>query len=184
MPGALAMRYARALADVVMEPGSGIDAQAAAAEMGSFERLLAESADLRIALESPAVPPPRKRAVAGRLAKDLGISDAVRRFLFVLIDHRRTALLNEIREGFESIVDERLGIARAEVVSARPLSAPQRQEIVAGLARLTGKQTRAQFSVQDGLIGGVLARIGSTVYDGSVRGQLEALKQRLAGVET
>lgn len=184
MPSALAMRYARALADVVTKPGSRIDAQAAAVEMGSFERLLAESADLKIALESPAVPPPRKRAVAGRLAKDLEISDVVRRFLFVLIDHRRTALLHEIREGFESVIDERVGIARAEVVSARPLSAPQQQEIIAGLARLTGKQTRAQFRVQDDLIGGVMARIGSTVYDGSVRGQLEALKQRLAGVET
>jgi F-type H+-transporting ATPase subunit delta len=181
MLGALAMRYARALADVVTAPGSKIDARAASAELGAFERLLAESADLKTALESPAVPPPRKRAVAGRLAKDLALSDVIRRFLFVLIDRRRTALLHEIGEAFESVMDERLGIARAEVLSARPLSAPQQQEIVAGLARLTGKQTRAQFGVQDDLIGGVMARIGSTVYDGSVRGQLEALRQRLAG---
>lgn len=184
MPSALAMRYARALADVAMAPGSKGNAEGVIADLGTFERVLTESVDLKTALESPAVPPPRKRAVAGRLAKELQLSDTVRRFLFVLIDHRRTALLREVREAFESVMDERLGIVRADVMSARPLTEPQQQQILAGLARLTGKQTRAQFRVRDELIGGVMARIGSTVYDGSVRGQLEALKQRLAGVDT
>ncbi|MGE5648342.1 MAG: ATP synthase F1 subunit delta [Acidobacteriota bacterium] len=181
MPGALEMRYARALADVVTAPGSKIDAHAAAAEVASFAGLLVESPELKIALESPAVPRPRQRAIIARLAKDLGLSDVTRRFLMVLLDHGRVRLLGEIGDAFELVMDERLGIARAEVLSARPLPAPQQQEIVAGLARLTGKQTRAQFRIQEDLIGGVMARIGSTVYDGSVRGQLDALRQRLAG---
>ncbi len=182
MPSALAFRYARALADVVTKPESGIDAQAVAAELAGFERLIEESADLRTALESPAVPPPKKRAVVARLAKELPVSDVVRRFLFVLVDHRRAALLHDVVEAFEAVMDERLGIARADVASARPLSEGQQQQVIAGLAKLTGKQARARFRIESGLIGGVMARVGSTVYDGSIRGQLDALRQRLAGV--
>lgn len=183
MPGALAFTYARALADVVTKPGSATNAQTVLAELTAFEKLLVESAELRIALESPAIPPARKRAVIERLAKALPISQVVERFLFVLMDHRRAALLHEILEAFESVVDERVGIARADVASARPLTEPQQQQIVAGIVRLTGKQARARFSVREDLIGGVVARIGSTVYDGSVRGRLDALGRRLAGVE-
>jgi F-type H+-transporting ATPase subunit delta len=143
--------------------------------------MLAGSAELKTALDSPAVPPQRKRAVINRLARDLPVSDPIRRFLLVLTDRRRAALLGDVREGFEQVMDERLGIARAEVISARPLSPPQQQEIIAGLARLTGQQARARFRVEDGLIGGVVARLGSTVYDGSIRGQLDAIRQRLVG---
>ncbi len=183
MPSALASRYARALSEVVAKPGAGVDAAAVVDELGRFAAMLTGSAELKTSLESPAVPPPRKRAVIARLAKSLSISDVVRRFLYVLIDHRRAALLSDIREAFEQVVDERLGIARAEVISARPLDGRQQQEIITGLARLTGKQARARFRVEDSLIGGVVARIGSTVYDGSIRGQLGAIRQRLSGVE-
>lgn len=181
MPHALSFRYARALAGVVT--GAQADAQAVADDLEIFERLLAESGDLRVALESPTIPPLRKRTVVVRLAKEAQISDVVRRFLFVLIDHRRMQSFHDIREAFQSVMDERLGVARAEVVSARPLTGAQQQEIIARLAWITGKQARARFKTDDGLIGGVMARIGSTVYDGSIRGQLDALKQRLAGVE-
>jgi F-type H+-transporting ATPase subunit delta len=184
MPSALAFRYARALADVVTKADSGIDPRAVAEEVAGFERLIEESADLRIALESPAIPPPKKRAVVARLAAELPVSDVVRRFLFVLIDHRRVPLLHDAAEAFEAVMDERLGIARADVASARPLSSEQQQQISTGLSSLTGKQVRARFRIESGLIGGVTARVGSTVYDGSVRGHLDALKQRLAGVGT
>ena len=184
MPGALAFRYARSLADVATKPGSAVDVEALKAQLTAFANLVAESPDLKIALESPAIQPAKKRAVAAQLAKQLGATDLVRRFLCVLIDHRRTALLGDIREAFEAVADERMGIARAEVTSARPLSEPQQKQVLAGLTRLTGKETRAEFKVEESLIGGVVARIGSTVYDGSVRGQLDALRQRLAGVES
>jgi F-type H+-transporting ATPase subunit delta len=183
MPSALAFRYARALAEVVAKTGSGNEAQAITDQLSRFEDMLAGSPALKTAIESPAVPPQRKHAVVARLTKEL-VSDLVRRFLFVLIDHRRIALAGDIREAFEQVMDERLGVARAEVVSARPLSEPQQQEMMAGLARLTGKQARARFRVEGRLIGGVVARIGSTVYDGSIRGQLDAIRLRLAGVES
>jgi F-type H+-transporting ATPase subunit delta len=178
MPGALAFRYGRALADLALP---ALDPAAIAAELGLFEQTLAECRDLQIALESPTVPPARKRAVIARLAGLLPFSDLVRRFLCVLTDHRRTALIGEVREAFEAVVDERLGIVRADVVSAKPLAERERQEIVGTLTRLTRKQARALFRVEDGLIGGVVARIGSTVYDGSIRGQLQGLRQKLAG---
>jgi F-type H+-transporting ATPase subunit delta len=182
MPSALAFRYARALAEVVGKSGSGIDVRAVNEQLARFEGLLDGSAELKVALQSPAVSPERKRAVVARVSKDV-VSDTVRRFLYVLIDHRRVPMLGGVREAFEQVMDERLGVARADVVSARPLSEPQQQEIIAGLARLTGKQARAKFRVQDALIGGVVARIGSTVYDGSIRGQLDVIRQRLTGVE-
>ena len=181
MPSALAFRYGRALADLTFAPGLALDPAAMAAEIGSFEQALAEHRDLKIALESPAVPPARKRAVVAQLAGLLPLSDLVRRFLCVLIDHRRTALIREAREAFEAVVDQRLGIVCADVASAKPLGERERQEIVDTLTHLTRKQAVARFRVEDGLIGGVVARIGSTVYDGSIRGQLQGLKQKLAG---
>jgi F-type H+-transporting ATPase subunit delta len=182
MPRALAFRYARALADLVLEPGSTADPQAVAAEIESFERTLEAWPDLKLALESPTVPAARKRAVVGRLADSLPLSSLVRRFLFVLIDHRRVALLGDLREAFQAVIDERSGLVRADVVSARLLGPAEREEVVATLGRLTGREARAEFRVERELIGGVVARIGSTVYDGSIRGQLQGLKQRLTGV--
>jgi F-type H+-transporting ATPase subunit delta len=182
MPRALAFRYARALADLVLEPGSAAEPQGIAAEIESFQRTLEAWPDLRLALESPTVPAARKRAVVGRLAECLPLSDLIRRFLFVLIDHRRVELLGDVHEAFQAVIDERLGLVRADVASARILGPEERRRILATLGRLTGLQARADFRVEPELIGGVVARIGSTVYDGSIRGQLQGLKQRLAGV--
>ena len=126
------------------------------------------------------MPASRKRAVVARIADILKLSLIARNFLFVLIDHRRISLLGEILHSFELIVDERLGFARAEVSSPRELTESQRGAINAQLERLTGKRIRTRFAVDPALIGGVMARIGSTVYDGSVRGQLQTLGRRLS----
>ena len=110
----------------------------------------------------------------------LKLAPIARNFLFVLIDHRRIALLDAILHSFELIVDERLGFARAEVSAPRELTDTQRGAINAQLERLTGKRIRMRVAVDPELIGGVVARIGSTVYDGSVRGQLQTLGRRLS----
>ena len=177
---AVATRYANALADVVTAPGSAIRPQDILGELRSFESSLSASAELQNALISPAVPPARKRAVVGRIADAMKLSRVARNFLFVLIDKRRIAELQAVLNGFEVIVDERLGFARAEVASARELTDAQRSALNSRLERMTGKRVRMQFTVDPALIGGVVARIGSTVYDGSVRGQLESLGRRLA----
>jgi F-type H+-transporting ATPase subunit delta len=177
---AVSNRYANALADVVTAPGSGVKPEDVLSQLRSFEATLRGSAELHNALTSPAVPPGRKRAVVGKIADSLGLSRVTRNFLYVLIDHRRIAALEGVLHSFEIIVDERLGFARADVSSARELEAGQRAALTIQLERLTGKKIRARYAVDPALIGGVLARIGSTVYDGSVRGQLDSLGRKLA----
>jgi F-type H+-transporting ATPase subunit delta len=176
---AVATRYANALADVVAAGGSPIGPRDTVRELRAFSEALEASAELRNALVTPAVPVGRKRAVVERIAKILKLSRISLNFLYVLIDHRRIAALSGIIDSFELIVDERLGFARADVSAAREMSEPQRAALTSELERLTGKRIRMRFSVDGRLIGGVVARIGSTVYDGSVRGQLASLGHRL-----
>jgi F-type H+-transporting ATPase subunit delta len=181
MVSVVASRYARALAEVVFAPGSGVEPQAVLRQLRAVEAELLESSALRTVLQSPAVPPSKKRAVIARLTEPLGIAKPVRNFLFVLIDRRRIESLSEIREALEAMLDEKLGLVRADVISAGDLSESQRANLQAQLSRLSGKQARLEFSVDQDLIGGVIARIGSTVYDGSVRGELDKMRKRLAG---
>jgi F-type H+-transporting ATPase subunit delta len=181
MAAALAKRYAGALVDVVTGPKSDVDPQKAASQLRLMEEVFSASHELRNAMVSPAVPPARKRAVAGRLAGILQVSRSVRNFLMVLIDRRRVGSLAEIAEAFEVLLDERLGTVRANVTSALGLSDSQKARLQEELSRLTGSPVRLRFAVDPGLIGGIVARIGSTVYDGSVEGQLEALGRRLTG---
>jgi F-type H+-transporting ATPase subunit delta len=174
------MRYANALADVVTQGSSALPPQQALAELRSFQSVLAESPELLNALTTPAVPLGRKRAVVIRIGDELKLSRISRNFLLVLIDHRRIALIPGVADAFEVVLDERLGIARADVASAAELSEPQRGALSAELERLTGKRIRARYVVDGSLIGAVVARIGSTVYDGSVRGQLHSIERRLS----
>jgi F-type H+-transporting ATPase subunit delta len=176
---AVATRYAHALADVVTASGSSLRAEDAVAQLRAFEAALRSSLELQNALTTPAVPASRKRAVVGKIADVLELSRIARNFLFVLVDHRRITSLTEIIHSFELVVDERLGFARAEVTSATELTDPQRAALSGQLERLASKRIRARYAVDGALIGGVVARIGSTVYDGSVRGQLDSLERRL-----
>lgn len=177
---AVATRYAHAFAGVVTADGAALRPEIAVAELRAFERTLAGSRELRAALSTPAVPPNRKRAVVERIGEILELSRLTRNFLFVLMDHGRIEALPEIAGKFEEAVDERLGFARAEVSTARELNEAQRAALNAKLDRLTGKRTRMRMSTDESLLGGVVARIGSTVYDGSVRGELLSLKRRLS----
>ena|SRR5579862_9413929 len=180
MASAVAYRYAQALADIVMEARSAVKPDDAVTQLRAVEALIWESADLRIALETPAIPPSRKRAVMGKLMERSGASLLIRNFVYVLINHRRIALISEVREAFESKLDERMGMVRAEVSSAAPLTTSQSASVEAELAHLTGKRMRLRFEVDPSLVGGIVARIGSTVYDGSVRGELAELGRKLA----
>jgi F-type H+-transporting ATPase subunit delta len=179
MLSVVAKRYARALGDVVALPGSGIDAAKALAELRDVEQMVSGSPDLRNALLSPAVAPSRKRAVIARLTGPMGITKAVRNFLFVVIDHRRVHEFSSIVDAFEALLDERSGYVRADVSSARELTPPQRADLETQLSRLAGKQAKVRFTTDPALVAGVVARVGSTVYDGSVRGQLERLRTKL-----
>ena len=177
---AVANRYARALADAVMAPGSGLDPQAAIASLADFSASLASSPELRTILTSPAVQVGKKRAVVGKLCDSMGSHRLIRNFLSVVIDHRRIGSIPQIAAAFEVAVDERLGRVRAGVSSAAPLTGESEETLRTELARMTGKQVRCEFEVKPELIGGVSVRIGSTIYDGSARGQLDALAAKLS----
>lgn len=179
MASALAGRYARALVDIVLEPGSTLQPQDAVAQLRAADQIVAQSAELRVALLTPAISNPRKRAVMGRLLDEAGASHLIRNFIYVIIDHRRIGILSEIREAFELVLDERLGFARAEITSAVALDERRSTSMQAELSQLTGKKLRLRFAVDPALLGGVTARIGSTLYDGSLRGQLEKLRRDL-----
>jgi F-type H+-transporting ATPase subunit delta len=179
MATAVANRYARALADVVTGPGSAVKPEDTVAQLRAIEEILAESAELRTALLTPAIQNSRKRAVMAKLMDQVGASQWVKNFIFVLIDRRRVGILSEIRNAFELLVDDRLGFARAEITSAMPLDEQRVAGLASELERVTGKKMRLHYSVEPDLLGGVIARIGSTVYDGSLRGQLQELRRRL-----
>ena len=168
--------YAGALADVALASGR---AETLRQEVRSFAELAAASAELRNFLESPAISREGKQDLLGKLVGRMGASGELRNFLFVLVDHRRTGLLAEIAREFESTVLERLGVAEASVSSARELTAPQKQKLAGTLESVTGKKIEARYTVDPTLVGGLVVRIGSTVYDGSVRAQLEKLAARL-----
>lgn len=179
MPQAIASRYAKALADSALDPKNGVEARQVLSELSTVSGMISESEDLRNILLSPAVQASRKRGVIGRFAGTLPLSRLVRNFMYVLIDHHRIGMIGEIREAYEAALDERLGIVRADVKSAAPLEAAQQTAIQAELSKVTGKQVRCSFETDPALVGGIVARIGSTVYDGSVRARLDSLRERL-----
>ena len=149
-------------------------------DLRSFQAMLAGSPELVSALESPAVKRPRKRAVLDRLAGQLELAPIARNLLLVLADHRRIPELGGVITAFEKIVDERLGRLQVEVASASALEASQQDALARRLQAITGKNVRLNVTVDSGLVGGLVLRLGSTVYDGSVRGQLDSLARQLA----
>lgn len=179
MRSAVASRYAKALTDLSFDPKANLSPDQIAAELGSFLEVMSSSPDLRSVLVSPAVPHSRKRAVAIRISEKLGFSVTTRNFLSVVIAHGRTPELKPIQQAFLAQIDERRGVARATVASAAPLSDEQRRSLEERLSRMTGKRVRSEYSVDPKLLGGVSVRIGSEVYDGSVRGRLSAIGARL-----
>jgi len=174
--GALASRYAAALAEVALEQK---DADRVKRDLASYCNAFSESSDLRAFLESPAVAHELKHKIIGELADRMQLAPAVRNFAYLLVDHHRTEMLREIKAAFQVELNSRLGIAEAEVISARELSAKDREQLTAALERRTGKKIEARFRRDESLVGGTMVRVGSTVYDGSVREQLTRLREQL-----
>jgi len=170
--------YARAFADVVMS--NHLDPTRTLAEAQQIAGLFRENKSLREVGEAPSISPEQKRAVLDAIVQRAGISRPVRNLVAVLIDKRRTRFLGEIVEQFAQELNQRLGFAEAEVTTARELPADERNELECDLAKVTGKNIRARYAQDKGILGGAIARVGSTVYDGSVKGQLERIRQRLA----
>jgi F-type H+-transporting ATPase subunit delta len=174
---AVSSRYARALVEVVLE--QKLDANIAREQLNSIAEAVRESVELRRVWESPAVSAEQKHRVLDAIVGQISAFKAVRNFMAVIIDHRRIPMLDDIARQFAVELDAQLGFVEAEISSARQLSAEEKRELESRIERLTGKKVRAYYASDVALLGGVMVRVGSTIYDGSIRGQLEKMKQEL-----
>jgi F-type H+-transporting ATPase subunit delta len=170
--------YARAFADAVFE--SKFDAARASHELRTIMAVLAESSDLRRVWENPSIPAEQKRAVLDAIVAHENIARPVRNFIAVLIDHRRIPFLEPIVRQFEREINERLGFVEAEVTSARDLSDNEKQALEAQVGKMAGRNVKARYLHDDSLLGGAVVRVGSTIYDGSVLGQLQKIREQIA----
>lgn len=170
--------YGRALADVVVD--RRLDANRVSSELESIGAILVESAELRTIWDSPSVASTQKLGLLDALARKLGISREVRNFVAVLISNRRIQAYNEIAKNAIEQINERLGIADAEILSVRELGSEERRRLEDQVTKVTGKRLRVRYLLDQKLMGGVIVKVGSTIYDGSVRGQLQRMKERLA----
>jgi len=176
MPMVIANRYARALADVVVAGG---DYRKVLAELEDFERAYRASPELKEALASPAVTLPEKMKVVEAIGQRLGESPLTLNFLRVLLANYRIPLLEEAVQAFRKIANDREGIVQVTITSASGLSESECESVAARFRQLTGKQVELDFRIDGRLLGGLMAQIGSTVYDGSVRGSLARVREQL-----
>jgi F-type H+-transporting ATPase subunit delta len=176
---AIAGRYARAFAEVAAE--HKMDAEKTIQELEQLTALFAESHELHNVFLNPAVPHDQKINLLDAIMKTMNGGRQLRNFMAVLIDHRRIGQIGEIAREFREQMDERMGIADARVNSARELSATEKKTLEAQLTEMTGRKIRAHYMEDPALLGGAVVRIGSTIYDGSVRGQLQKIKQQITG---
>jgi F-type H+-transporting ATPase subunit delta len=173
---ALAERYAAALVDVALE---NKQADVVKQELAAFATMVRESPDLHAFLSNPSIGRAVKHSAIEELVARMGASRTLRNYLFVIVDQRRAGMLIEIEQAFSALLDARLGITQATVTSPAELTPDERDELGAALAKLTGKRVQAQFKTDSTLIGGAVVKIGSTIYDGSVRAQLDRLRVRM-----
>jgi len=170
-----ANRYARALIDV-LPPAK---AEEGYEQLVNLNQLLDKEVEARKHFENPTVPVDRRKFLLNEIADRLGFSTHIRNFVNLLIERNRLPLLDEIIRAYQKFLDERLGIVRASVTAALPLDDGQRRELTAKLEKATGKRVRMEVSVDHNLLGGVVARVGSTIYDGTLLQQLKAVRERL-----
>jgi F-type H+-transporting ATPase subunit delta len=174
---ALTLRYAHAFASVAAS--SHLDSNAAQQQLRDFSDTLADSHELREVLMNPSIVNEQKLKILDAIVGRIGMIPQVRNFLAVIMDHQRLPDLDEIITEYHEIADEQSGLAEAEITSARPLNHEDRVELEAQVAKVAGGRVRATYREDAALLGGAVVRIGSTVYDGSLRGQFQQLKRKL-----
>lgn len=174
----VARRYATALADVVTARG---EAQEVQRELTAWQTMMQSNEQLLEVFRNPTIPYEQKRKVLNALITRASVRPTTANFLQVLLQNQRLADLNEVNKRFAQILDERSGVVSAEVTTARPVPQAAQDALRTKLTSLTGKNVRLSFATDEELIGGIVTRIGSTIYDGSVRNQLQQVKERMTG---
>ncbi len=175
----VARRYATALADIVTKTDETSFVQT---ELKTWESMISRNVDLQNAFGNPVISQVNKEKVLENLIAKTQPTKTTANFLRVLLRNGRLTEIKEINEKFASVLEERSGAVSAQITSARVLSETEKAEMQTNLAKLTGKNVALNFEIDETLIGGVVTRIGSTVYDGSVKTQLEELKQQMIGI--
>src|SRR5712691_12052953 len=173
----VARRYAAALAEVVLERGEAAEVQT---ELAAWEKMIQSSPNLREVIRNPTIALDHKRAVLNKLIDRARPLQTTANFLKVLLQNQRLTDLGEINRKFAETLDERAGMVAATVTTARAVPESSQGQLHAKLTGLTGKKVRVDFAIDPDLVGGVVTRIGSTVYDGSVRNQLQLIKEKMA----
>ena len=176
MPAFVA-RYAQAFLDVAS--AAKLDASATEQQLKDFLATWEGSKELREFFINPATPALQKVEFLDTLNKQLGLSKELRNLLAVMINNDRIGDVNEVAAAYRRLLQEQQGIRQAEIVTARELSAAEREALAAEVGKLAGSKIDATFKLDAAILGGTVVRIGSTVYDGSVRGRLDRLKEEL-----
>jgi len=173
----IAKRYAKALVDVSLKLGQQ---ERVGKELNQFEELLSHNKELYVFYANPAIPLAKKRKATSEILAKLGFCSTTSNFVFILIDKHRINYFTEIRRAFQQELNERLGIVQAEITTAFEVDREIKSKLEERLAGLTGKNVFLKFNISSALIGGVITRIGDTIYDGSIRQQLELMRARLS----
>jgi F-type H+-transporting ATPase subunit delta len=171
-------RYAVALADVLGEKG---EEQAVKEELSAWGKMVMSSSDLQGLLANPTVPYEQKKRVLNELIKRTGVSQTTANFLQVLLRNQRLLALPQINAKLGEVLDDRAGAVAAHVTTAKPINEETKRLLADKLSRHTGKAVRLDFSTDDSLIGGIVTRVGSTIYDGSIKTQLKEMEKVLSG---
>lgn len=174
-----ASRYAQAFADVLFE--ARLNAKDALRQLGDFGAAWHESRELREFFLDPSFPVEQKVALLDKLNAKLGMAQQTRNFIAVLIRNDRIGGFDDVMADLRREINRRLGVSEAKVISARKLDDQERRDLEKQIAGLTGGQVEAQYEEDSSLMGGAIVQVGSTVYDGSVRGRFNRLRQELAG---
>jgi len=175
---AAGIRYARALFDVARKEG---DVQQAGQELTGFSDFVSRHDALGKIFSNPAIPAAKKKAVVEQLTARVSMSSVVRKLLLLLAERDRLVLLPDITTSYQNRLMEHAKVVRAEIVTAIGLPADRVAALQQGLAQATGRQVQLESRVDPAIIGGAIARVGSTVYDGSVTRQLQKMKEALTG---
>lgn len=174
----VARRYAAALADVTIERREERDVLN---ELDQWAAMMEAAPQLKEVFANPTVAYDQKRKVLEDLISRSRVRDTTSSFLRVLLKNQRLSQLRDIVERYGQILDERAGVVAANVITARPIPEELKNSLHETLVAATGQKVRLTFTTDEAIIGGLVARIGSTIYDGSVQNQLERLSESLAG---
>lgn len=173
-----ATRYARALLDVALQEKT--DLSLVESELAAMTHLLSSHDTARRVLLNPAVPAPRKGAAVAELASRAGVSPIVRKLMVMLAERDRLVLLPDLLSAFRDGLMAHQNVVRAEVTTAADIGPDRIETIQRRLADVTGRTVVLTAKVDPALVGGMVARVGGTVYDGSVTTQLQRIKARLS----